>query len=127
MQLTAAAPNRGTAASRRAQEPAEASQSELRTLKQEMESAPASDQQLDRYHRLLTQINPAKASGGKRRQRNVVPMATAGTFCIAASGFTAGGPTFSRPQLQSAPPGFVQPCVTSMTGSAVFFNTYEFN
>ena len=90
-----------------------------------MERATTNAEQLNHYRELLTQINPVKPSGGKQRKRERTRLAATSPFI--SGDLAAGGPTFSRPQLQDAAPGFVQPCVTSMTGSAVIYQAYEFN
>ena len=125
--LATVTPSNSTpAASRKLQDPGPGSaQSELRTLKQEMERATTNTEQLNHYRELLTQINPVKPSGGKRRKRERTRLAATSPFI--SGDLAAGGPTFSRPQLQDAAPGFVQPCVTSMTGSAVIYQAYEFS
>lgn len=122
---TMATARRGAGASPRAQEPGpDATQNEWRTLKQEMERAAASADQLNRYRELQTQISAANPPHSKRRKAKQVAAEAVG--CIGGN-LTSGTPTFDRPQLQSSAPGYVQPCVLSATGSAVHYDFYEFN
>ena len=122
---TVTASRSAPAAPRKSQEQSPNSpQNELRALKQGMDQAVPTDAQVDRYRELLTQINNATPTAGKRRKRGQVRL-EATAPCISGN-LQAGGPTFARPQLQSAAPGFVQPCMTSGTGSAVIFQAYEF-
>jgi hypothetical protein len=125
--LATVTPSNSTpAASLKLQDPGPGSaQSELRTLKQEMDRATANAEQLNQYRELLTRVSPVRPSGGKQRKQKRIRLA-ATSPCISGD-LAAGGPTFSRPQLQEAASGFVQPCVTSMTGSAVIYQAYEFN
>jgi HYR domain len=99
-------------------------QNEWRSLKQEMDRAIPSDAQVDRYHELLTQINSSAPPARPRRKRSRV-RTEATSPCISGD-LQSGGPTFQRPQLMSSPPGFVQPCTPSATGSAVIYQFYEF-
>jgi hypothetical protein len=123
---TVTASNSEPAAARKKQEqnPIQ-SQSEWRALKQAMDRSLPTEAQLEQYKMLLERNNPPNELPKKGRRQGRIRAAGASP-CI-SDALTAGGATFSRPQLQDAPPGFVQPCQISMTGSNVLFKAYEFN